>query len=308
MLPYGRPAGANPLKIQRAGSKLVPKSALVRKIHMNQIPAYPLFALLAFNLALGCVRAQFGPAKGSGGAGGAGGAGTCAEVTAIEGCVSSDDHCDPVCQTGDCGPCQKCTIAGDGTTVCAAYGDKLVGETCDINSLGTVQQWDDCVAGAICLSTPIPTAPLAAYCFTLCRSEFICSGVPCGTRPLYAGGKPVMVCDPEYMPCDPNAVPPCCNPFVISDGTDSNGCPPGRFCYLVKPDSTAGSTGRSRTVCEYSTGEGGRGTACTSSRDCLERLVCAPQGTCQRVCDQSNPCDGGADCIFMGDTYGYCPL
>lgn len=115
-----------------------------------------------------------------------------------------------------------------------------------------------------------------------------------------------MVCDPEYTTCDPEIGAGCCDPFASEPG--NNGCGNGRFCYLATPDPA----GHSRTMCEYATGGKGRGEACQSSRECLEKYVCVPSGagnsgTCQRVCSNDRPCSGST-CVSLGSEFGYCPI
>jgi hypothetical protein len=264
--------------------------------------AYPIFTVLT--LLLGCAKATFVPVDAQSGVDDVN---TCVNpVTPKPNCqVQSSSPCDPVCQSGTCNWCnQKCTLAGDGTTVCAGSGKITSGNTCTIYLLATAQQHDECQPGDICLS-PVNGATIS-YCFTLCHSLDDCAGgVACAPRTL-SSSPMALVCDPAYTSCDPAAAAPCCDPLASTAA--STGCPEGRFCYLVIPDSS----GHSRTTCEYATGGGGRGDACQSSRDCLAKYVCAPSaagtsGTCQRVCNKATPCTSGS-CVDLGAEYGYCPL
>jgi len=273
---------------------------------MSKPAAYLTFAALA--LFLGCAKANFVPREDQGDSD----ADTC--LTPIKpkpNCQAlTSSPCDPVCQSGSCNWCsQKCSLAGDATPVCAGWGNISSGNTCTVYLAATPQQHDECGPGDICLSPDVGGS--VSYCFTLCHSEVDCVGnVACAFRamgPMVAGTTPsAKVCDPEYVSCDPASATACCDPLASSAA--SSGCASGRFCYLV----TADSTGHSRTTCEYNTGGGGRGAACQSSRDCLEKYVCAPSGagtsgTCQRVCSGTTPCTSGT-CVLLGAEYGYCPL
>jgi hypothetical protein len=259
-------------------------------------------------MVAGCVRAQFVPVDGPD-------AGKDAEVDGpaclnptrpVSGCQSkSSGPCDPVCQSGTCSWCgQKCSLDKSGAEICTSRGGLEAGRTCTIIEEGTAQQHDECRAGAICLAPN--TGNLNAYCFVLCRGSVDCPGnVACAPRPLGRSAS-AMVCDLEYTVCDSNVSPGCCDP--LASEVSSNGCANGRFCYLVAPDPA----GHSRTMCEYATGGKGRGEACSSSRECLERYVCVPSGaegsgTCQRVCSDGHPCNGST-CVPLGSEFGYCPL
>ena len=278
---------------------------------MSRPATYPIFTALVFTalaLFLGCAKATFvridaqaEPVESS----------TCVNpVTPKDNCqAQASSPCDPVCQSGACNWCdQKCTLSGDGKTACAGRGNIASGNTCTIFLSATSQQHDECRPGDICLSPDI--GGVVSYCFTLCRGKIDCAGgVACAPRalaPIAPGVAPTaMVCDPDYTSCDPATATPCCSPLASTSA--ANGCPAGKFCYLVTPDTV-----HSRTTCEYATGGLGRGDACQSSRDCLEKFVCAPSaagisGTCQRVCNTANPCTSGS-CVALGAEYGYCPL
>ena len=270
------------------------------------------FLLILLVFCLGCLKASFAPVDAQSAPADAIQVDMCVNpVTAKANCLAqAGGRCDPVCQSGDCDWCsQKCTLADDGTATCATGGTVAPGETCTVYLSGTALQHDECRPGGICL-TPAIGDPIS-YCFTLCHSDIDCQGaVACSPRPLARNdvgpSASALVCDPEYTTCNPNSVKSCCDPLALSAG--SNGCQGGRFCYLVTPDPS----GHSRTTCEYTTGGKGRGEACQSSRDCLEKYVCAPSGSgtsgsCQRVCNTATPCGSGT-CSQLGAEYGYCPL
>jgi hypothetical protein len=217
--------------------------------------------------------------------------------------------CDPVCQTGSCDWCaQKCGQTGDGTAACTKAGALPTGSLCTISLDGTPDRYDNCAAGNICL-TPDPGSGLS-YCFALCRSTADCLyGVACSNRPLSAsGGSAGMakVCDPPYRSCVPGALQPCCDPLGATSGCDF-----GQFCYLVSPDASHDN----RTVCDYTTGSGGRSSQCSSSRECMLGWTCfgantGVAGICRKVCDPkaANPCGvGQGQCGDYGNQYGVCP-
>jgi hypothetical protein len=174
---------------------------------------------------------------------------------------------------------------------------------------GTADQFDDCTVGNVCL-VPDPGSGLS-FCFAICRSALDCAGgVACSDRLLSkSGAKEVLVkvCDPPYRSCSPSSPQPCCDPV----GPDFSGCPDGQFCYLVPFDPGSRDN---RTVCDYTTGGGGRASPCTSSRDCMQGWTCvgaeagAP-GLCRQVCDPQsiNPCGlSGEVCSDYGNQYGVC--
>jgi hypothetical protein len=236
------------------------------------------------------------------------------DAPSVKGCQSQPPAgatCDPVCQTGKCAWCEeKCSQAVDGRTVCSARGALGTGSSCTIFLAGDPRQYDNCSAGNICL-TPEPGSGLS-YCFALCRSSVDCStGGGCTGRVLAASGATqvlVKVCDPPYRSCAPGSPNPCCDPL----GTGSAGCDVGQFCYLVAPDSGSHDN---RTVCDYTTGGGGRASQCDSSRDCMQGWTCfgaaaGITGVCRKVCDPkvTNPCGlGGGACGDYGKQYGVCP-
>lgn len=218
--------------------------------------------------------------------------------------IATGAPCDPVCQAGTCDWCsQKCSLAGDGSTVCSSVGTRTTGSACVVSLAGTASQYDNCVAGDICLSPVLGSGVF--YCFVNCRSSTDCpGGVACASRDiaLTSSGSYITttVCDPTYHKCDSSVAGSCCNPVA------DTGCSTGQFCYLVTPDP---QTNDSRTVCEYGTGIGGRSSVCSSSRDCSEGWACGAAGVCQKVCDPtaSNPCSAGGVCTAYGKQYGLCP-
>jgi hypothetical protein len=266
----------------------------------------PSVALSIVWMVAGCVRAEFVPVD-SADAGTDTDSQCVAPTTPVPSCQArGGDVCDPVCQSGTCAWCgQKCSLDKSGAPACVARGALDTGQTCTIFFEGTAQQHDECRAANICLTPNIGGS--TAYCFAMCRSSVDCpGGVACAARPLGRDGAVALVCDPEYITCDPAIAPGCCDPLA-SDSTAS-GCGSGRFCYLTTPDPS----GHSRTMCDYATGGKGRGEACQSSRECLEKFVCVPSGAggsgiCQRVCSSNKPCSGST-CVPLGSEFGYCPI
>jgi hypothetical protein len=200
--------------------------------------------------------------------------------------------CDPVCQTGSCDWCsKKCSYAyastGSAQLTCAGFGQKKFPQSCSPGGDGA----DDCAPGSICLAPII--GDKAYFCFTLCNVSGDCPGaVDCGTRKLTASGGEVSVCDPPYDQVGTGG----CNPL------EDTGCDAGRACFLVSPDK---ATNRSRTVCEFSYGDGRNGKACTSARDCMPKNACV-DGGCRQVCDSSHGCPSGTSCTMQGSDYGTC--
>jgi hypothetical protein len=206
--------------------------------------------------------------------------------------------CDPVCQTGSCNWCnQKCTYAFDGVAVevlCASKNQKIFPQACQVTSAGSLQQFDDCAPGSICLAPTI--GDNFTYCFGLCRSKADCLyGVECGQRKLSSAGGWVGVCDPPYDQCGVDGK--CCDPL------GGGGCETNRVCLLVSPDL---GSGHSRTVCEFAYGDGRNSSFCDSSRDCLIKNTCV-NNTCRQICNSTNPCPDDGTCTSLGSEYGYCP-
>jgi hypothetical protein len=288
-----------------------------------------LAVLLVSSVA--CVRASFDPipvvtggarAGGAGGSGsggqiaGAGGgagavdSGTC-PATPVQGCtLTTTDPCDPVCQTGSkCNWCtQKCTYSLAGTAAqatCAAKDPSPVAvfQPCGVTSSGSPSQDDNCVPGSICLQPVNGGNPSTGYCFALCHNAIQdCFGVACTQRTLSSIGGTVNVCDPPYDPCGPDGN--CCDPLAT---TQPSGCESGRVCLLVSPDQ---QSGHSRTVCEFSSGNGKNGAFCASAHDCSQAYTCVndgPHNGCHRVCNTANPCPvGGGECLPWGTEYSFC--
>ena len=247
-----------------------------------------------------------GGAGGNGGTGGHGTGGTggtlCSLTTQVcsrqPGQISTSP-CDPVCQGGTC-PCgQKCTYAGtDAKPVCAGKGPDSESESCTVTNSGRSDQFDTCSAGNICLA---PGLGKLSYCFRLCYQDSDCLFyADCSERPLSSNGGSVSVCSPAHTLCG-SSDKPCCDPL----DSNNNPCPSTNpVCYLVALDVSP--PGHSRTVCEYSSGGGGDGTSCTSSRDCMASLTCADH-LCHPVCNLANPaCPSGTHCTSWGIEYGYC--
>jgi hypothetical protein len=304
----------------------------MRNLSINLL-ASCLAVLLVSSFA--CVRASFPPipvvtgGAGAGGAGGSGGqiAGSGGGADAADSGLGPDvsvtcpgtpvplctptttDPCDPVCQTGSrCDWCsQKCTYAPFGTTAqatCAAKDPNPVAvfQPCGVNYSGLPTQDDNCAPGSICLQPINGNSPSTGYCFALCHNAVQdCKGVACTQRMLSASGGTVAVCEPSYDQCglDGN----CCDPLAPQPGS----CGSGRFCLLVAPDQ---SSGHSRTVCEFSSGNGKNGAACASAHDCSQAYTCVndgPHNGCHRVCNTANPCPvGGGECLPWGTEYSFC--
>jgi hypothetical protein len=232
---------------------------------------------------------------------------TCPAVP-VPACVpSTTGPCDPVCQTGSqtgsCDWCtQKCTYAPAGAAAqptCAGKGKQTVFQPCGVVSSGSAIQNDNCAPGSICLQ-PV-SGDNSWYCFSLCRSTIDCiSGVECGQRNLYSQGPLITVCDPPYDSCGPDGK--CCDPFAAQA---ASGCATNRFCLLVSPDP---ATQHSRTVCEFSYGNGRHGDFCDSAHACLTANACV-NGFCRQVCNTTtNPCPSPlGTCMPWGAEYGYCP-
>lgn len=207
--------------------------------------------------------------------------------------------CDPVCQTGDCDWCtEKCTLAyspGGGAIepACRLKGAGVFPEACALVAAGSARQSDDCAPGSLCLPPFVGDGP--TYCFALCRSRADCTyAVECAPRKLSAAGGTVTVCDPPYDQCGTDGR--CCDPIA------NQGCEPNRICLLVSPDL---GSGHSRTVCEFSYGDGRNGSPCASARDCQLRNTCVA-GACVQVCTNAAPCPAGSACVAYGSEFGYC--
>ena len=223
-------------------------------------------------------------------------------MTSLPGCSPMvDTPCDPVCQTGDCSDCQhaKCGMDNAGNPACVPLAEtnlRSAQETCDPPVGGNPYQTDNCVPGAICLTSG-GAASGANNCFDLCRGpgDTTSCRTACTARPLWTSetNKQVYVCDPPYKTCG-SASNACCNPL------DNSNCD-GGFCYLL-PNQDGNN---SQTVCEYAAGTSR--DSCTNSRDCQRKNVCVLHGLCKRVCDEQTPCTvPGETCIRLGAQYGYC--
>jgi len=308
----------------------------MRNLSINLLASW-LAVLLVSSLA--CVRASFPPipvvtgGAGAGGAGGSGGqiAGSGGSADAVDSSLGPDvsnscpgtpvpsctptttDPCDPVCQTGSkCDWCsQKCTYAlvgGTAQATCAAKDQSPVAvfQPCGVKSSGLPVQDDNCLPGSICLQPINGGIPSTGYCFALCHNAIQdCPGTACTQRSLSAAGGNVTVCDPPYSQCGPDGN--CCDPLVSVDpDSSSKSCGSGRVCLLVAPDQ---SSGYSRTVCEFSSGNSKNGDACASAHDCMPANTCVNDGFhngCHRVCNLAHPCPVG-DCLPWGTEYGFCP-
>jgi hypothetical protein len=258
---------------------------------------FPSIALLA--LAGACTNAKFalvgGSQTGTTTSTGTGTQSTCyAPIDNCDSKNSGNDPCDPVCQTGSrCDWCdKKCTYDAKGTVICAGFKDKEILDPCTPEADGS----DDCVPGSICLN-PI-SGGTNSFCFQLCRSSADCDrGPDCGERELAHNGAKVRVCDPPYAQaggrdsCDP---------------VENRGCASNRTCFLVSPERQAdGTTGHSRTVCEFSYTDARDGKECNSARDCMYGYTCVDD-FCRLVSDQATGCPVGTTYNDHGSEYGYC--
>lgn len=239
-------------------------------------------------VGIGCAKAEFDPIDG----------GPPPEKDGPV-CSPSSDTCTP--GPGGSDPClacgQKCSYvvatAEAVQAVCVVpKGEMKPFEACEIFSEGIKNQTDTCGAGSVCLR---PSGESGKFCFPLCSGSSDCHGVMCGPRKLASNASAaVSVCDPAYVQfgeadfCDPLA------------GT----CGDGRYCFLVDKDAS----GHSRTVCEYSEGNGRDDppAPCTLARDCFPQFTCV-DNLCKRVCNADTPCDSGQKCVERGLEYGYCP-
>ena len=207
--------------------------------------------------------------------------------------------CDPVCQTGGCDWCtQKCSYvdrsgSGDVQPACTRAGAGVFPQDCAVVASGSPQQSDNCAPGSTCLPPIIGDS--LTYCFGLCRSPADCAyGVECGQRKLSAAGGLVAVCDPPYDQCGVDGT--CCDPLANS------GCAANRVCLLVSPDL---GSGHSRTVCEFSYGDGRNGSPCASARDCQIKNTCV-NNACRQTCGSGAACAAGSTCTPLGSEFGYC--
>jgi hypothetical protein len=174
------------------------------------------------------------------------------------------------------------------------------GDQCTVYfSGGNPARYDNCKPGNVCLSPQ--NGGSIFYCFALCADANSCtSRAACAGR-LWSGSTQVKVCDPAPQSCASS----CCDPIAPA------GCDSGRYCYLIAPRSDSQD---SWTVCDYSTGDVGRGDPCTTSRDCFPGLACyfgssaSTTGACRQVClpTDENACSGGGTCTRYGAQFGVC--
>jgi hypothetical protein len=261
---------------------------------------YVYFIALSAALA-GCTRATFSPIGDAGQGGpevGTADAGSCQHYDAA--CAAATKllgMCDPVCQTGPCKWCQgeKCSIAGDNsTTICTQGGPRTLMQSCQVFNANSNNRSDTCGPGYICLGN----GGGVEQCFSLCGSSADCTeNVACTPRPVAPPSvSQAYVCDPPYDSCDSL----CCNPI------SNTGCLPEQTCYLVTNLPSVPNSHTNRTVCEYVSGSTPPGSPCDNSRDCYPTNVCSFDGKCHPVCNATNTCVSGAQCLAYGDQYGYC--
>jgi hypothetical protein len=219
-------------------------------------------------------------------------------ATPVQGCVSKWLPCDPVCQDKTCPDwcTQKCSFAygpdNKPKIACVAnqHGKRALFETCSVEHSGTDQQTDDCAVGGICL--PVFKGG-DTLCFKLCHDSTECIAGECAPRALSSVGGTVTVCDPQYAQCG-EATKPCCDPLK------NTGCGTNQYCFLVSADPST----HSRTLCDYSYGDGRDNDPCSSSRDCQQLYTCV-EGACKQVCTDSASCSSKT-CVARGGEYGYC--
>jgi hypothetical protein len=206
--------------------------------------------------------------------------------------------------------CEDPSASTCSPTACAPICHKRTGTIANTGDQCTIYYsatdpvpYDNCKKGDICLSSD--NGGSLYFCFTLCNSALPCTNEgACADRAIWSQNVQVKVCDPAAQSCS-SASEPCCDPIA------STGCDSGRYCYLVAPRSGSQS---SWTVCDYSTGEVGRGDPCQTSRDCYSKMACyfgsssSTAGACRQVCQPLDPdaCSGGGTCTQYGTQYGVC--
>jgi hypothetical protein len=218
----------------------------------------------------------------------------CTPPMPIMGCTpDTSKKCDPVCQSGCTGCNQKCSAVTGTTTATYTCNTplmlrpKMLGEGCNISSLGLPAQTDDCAPGLVCRQDNCAT-----HCAKFCKTDADC---PNSTCTIDVGGG-VKVCDVPTVSC---------NPVKINNTTA--GCSgANQGCYLSM-------TGTDRTVCDCPVGAGSVNSACTFTLDCFPGLVCVNVGgfsTCHQVCSLAagaNDCIGSSCGAYMGSKkFGYC--
>ncbi|MFI5298027.1 MAG: hypothetical protein ACHREM_08010 [Polyangiales bacterium] len=196
--------------------------------------------------------------------------------------------CDPVTNAG-CTSSQKCTVGTP--NVCIAKGTVATGQPCGSSG------HDDCVAGDICIGTPL-------RCEQFCNIDSDCKGA------AVASG----------ATSEPNNVPRCvdgitgfttmlcstaCNPVTKAGAT---GCPGTLAC-----DYSQETSGTEFTDC-WPAGAGGDGATCTYTSDCAAGYTCLNNGTktiCRAICRSGAAADcpaSGEQCLTntATDEFGFC--
>jgi hypothetical protein len=166
--------------------------------------------------------------------------------------------CDPVAQS--CCAGEKCTANGN-SPACVSSGAVPPGGDCTTS----VNNVDDCSAGAICIAKGSGTD----QCAQICRDG---GNNHQGTCPadercvLTLGVAGLSVCSDPVMPCD-----------AVFD----SGCPNAQGCFLVSP--LTGETG-----C-HAEGGGAVGANCKGDYDCIGGFLCVG-GNCKQLCQSSADC------------------
>ena len=210
----------------------------------------------------------------------------------VAGCMADTSKgCDPVCQKGCTGCTQKCSVNALGAPTCNTplqTRPRGLGEACNISSLNSSAQTDDCAPGLVCLNDACNSR-----CYKFCKTDMDC---PMSTCTVDAGGG-VKVCDVQAVTCNP-----------IKNGMPT-GCPADtQGCYLS-------TTVTDRTVCDCPFKAGPTNSSCVLSRDCFPGLVCVDvlgtgSSICRPVCSLA---PGASDCVGTtcmalkgSKKYGFC--
>jgi hypothetical protein len=169
----------------------------------------------------------------------------------------------------ECGPGEKCTLAGSDVT-CVPAGPAALGAPCTLGSSG----YDNCAVGGFC--TAVGGVRLddggTPYCRALCSAELPC---PTGNACVaYSADGLSGMCVPS------------CAAF--------SSCGGGLTCADYR-DGVHGSPGN--LVCRMPGGSA-IGGGCGSDFDCVADAICN-SGVCRALCDAAHPCAVGV-CLSAG--------
>jgi hypothetical protein len=202
--------------------------------------------------------------------------------------------CDHVCQAR-CGCGQRCAIF-NGAPACVSPADKPIalGAACSAD-------FDDCVAGAVCLGEATPAC--GNHCYRFCRSNADCaSGALCDLDVIVANKTVAKACSAPPETCDPTGAAPCANAARPA---------PLFGCYVLSSQNPDLAT------CDCA-GTRALGDACMYEHECKPGLECirigTAAGTCKQLCrlGTANACPGGFTCAPLGTAaapstvHGYC--